>query len=54
MGVQGKTLDWPYIERWCAEHGTLGMLAEAKAEAAVVWEADELEGYQASSEGGDR
>lgn len=50
MGVQGKTLDWPYIERWCAEHGTLGMLAEAKAEAAVVWEADELEGYHAPPE----
>ena len=44
MGVQGeKSLDWPYIEKWCAEHGTLDVLAEAKAEAAVVWEADELE-----------
>ena len=44
MGVQGKnSLDWPYIEKWCAEHDTLDVLAEAKAEAAVVWEADELE-----------
>lgn len=43
MGVQGKkSLDWPYIERWCAEHDTLDVLAEAKAEASVVWEADEL------------
>lgn len=41
MQVQGKSLDWPYIERWCAEHGTLDVLAEAKAEASVVWEADE-------------
>lgn len=42
MGVQGNTkLDWPYIEKWCAEHGTLEVLAEAKAEAAVVWEDDE-------------
>ena len=44
LGVQGEnTLDWPYIEKWCAEHGTLDVLAEAKAEAAVVWEADEVE-----------
>jgi hypothetical protein len=44
MGVQGsKSLDWPYIERWCAQHDTLDVLAEAKAEASVVWEADELE-----------
>jgi len=43
MQVQGKSLDWPYIEKWCAEHDTLDVLAEAKAEAAVVWEADELE-----------
>jgi hypothetical protein len=41
MQVQGNSLDWPYIERWCAEHGTLDVLAEAKAEASVVWEADE-------------
>ena len=41
MQVQGKSLDWPYIERWCAQHGTLDVLADAKAEASVVWEADE-------------
>jgi len=42
MGVQGKAvLDWPYIETWCAEHGTLDVLAEAKAEAAPAWEDDE-------------
>lgn len=44
MGVQGeKSLDWPYIEHWCAQHDTLDVLAEAKSEASVVWEADELE-----------
>lgn len=44
MGVQGeKSLDWPYIEHWCAQHDTLDVLAEAKAEASVVWEADEME-----------
>jgi len=42
MAVQGEAaLDWPYIETWCAEHGTLEVLAEAKAEAALVWEDDE-------------
>jgi hypothetical protein len=41
MAVQGKSkLDWPYIEKWCALHGTLGVLAEAKAEAASAWEED--------------
>lgn len=43
MQVQGKSLDWPYIEHWCALHDTLDILAEAKAEASVVWEADERE-----------
>ena len=44
MGVQGeKSLDWPYIEHWCTLHETLDVLAEAKAEAAVVWEEDERE-----------
>lgn len=43
MQVQGPSLDWPYIEQWCGAHGTLEVLAEAKAEAAVVWEADERE-----------
>ena len=42
MAIQGETeLDWPYIEKWCAEHGTLEVLAEAKAEAAPAWEDDE-------------
>jgi len=36
--VQGKTLDWTYIEKWCGEHGTLEVLAEAKTEAAPAWE----------------
>jgi hypothetical protein len=38
LQVQGNTLDWPYIERWCAAHDTLDVLAEAKAEAAAAWE----------------
>jgi hypothetical protein len=46
LGVQGENaLDWPYIEKWCAEHGTLDVLAEAKAEAAVVWEARNRAGF---------
>ncbi len=41
MGVQGeRALDWSYIESWCSTHGTLEILAEAKAEAAPAWEDD--------------
>ncbi len=41
MAVQGESgLDWSYIEKWCVEHGTLEVLAAAKAEAAAAW-ADE-------------
>ena len=40
MQVQGQTLDWSYIEEWCADHGTLELLAQAKAEAAAAWEDD--------------
>jgi hypothetical protein len=39
MQVQGPArLDWLYIEEWCEKHGTLDLLAEAKAEAAYAWE----------------
>ena len=31
IGVQGDALDWPYIERWCATHGTSARLAELRA-----------------------
>lgn len=42
MAVQGRrVLDWPYIEKWCAEHGTLEVLTQAKAEAALAWEDEE-------------
>ena len=41
MQVQGKVLDWPYIEKWCAAHGTLEILTLAKADAALAWEDDE-------------
>lgn len=41
---QGEAkLDWSYIEGWGGEHGTLELLAEAKAEAAQVWEADGID-----------
>lgn len=40
MQVQGKALDWSYIETWCAEHGTLEVLAEAKEAATPAWEDD--------------
>lgn len=40
LQVQGRKLDWPYIEKWCGEHGTLELLAEAKEEAAKVWDDD--------------
>lgn len=45
LQVQKKSLDWPYIEHWCALHDTLDVLAEAKAEASVVWEADEFDSH---------
>ena len=39
LQVQGPArLDWPYIEEWCGQHGTLDLLEEAKAEAAFAWE----------------
>lgn len=39
LQVQGPArLDWPYIEEWCARHGTHELLAEAKSEAAPAWE----------------
>ena len=31
IGVQGEALDWPYVERWCAAHGTTARLAELRA-----------------------
>lgn len=43
MQVQGRSLDWSYIEEWCAQHGTLEVLAEAKAAAAPAWEDDGAE-----------
>ena len=41
MAVQGESkLDWPYIEKWCALHGTLEILSKAKSEASSVWDED--------------
>jgi len=42
IAVQGKSaLDWPYIDKWCREHGTTDVLAEAVAEATLAM--DDLE-----------
>lgn len=30
LGVQGDTLDFAYIERWCREHGTLDRLEDLR------------------------
>ena len=30
IGVQGGRLDWPYVEAWCAKHGTLRRLADVR------------------------
>lgn len=30
MGVQGDRLDWRYIEGWCEQHGTRGLLEEIR------------------------
>ena len=37
MQVQGRSLDWGWIEEWCRQHGTLELLARAKSEAAPAW-----------------
>jgi hypothetical protein len=31
IGVQGDLLDWPYIESWCARHGTGALLQQIRA-----------------------
>jgi hypothetical protein len=31
IGVQAGNLDWPYIEKWCAELNATSALAEARA-----------------------
>jgi hypothetical protein len=31
ISVQFKHLDWPYIERWCNEHGTTFLLQEIRS-----------------------
>jgi hypothetical protein len=28
LAVQGEYLDWPYIHRWCDQHGTRALLDE--------------------------
>jgi hypothetical protein len=32
IAVQGDRLDWPYIRKWCREHGTLELLEEIRFE----------------------
>jgi hypothetical protein len=36
VGVQGNRLDWPYIESWCAKHGTLSRLATVRETVPVI------------------
>ena len=37
IAVQGRSaLDWPYIDKWCREHGTVDVLAEAVTEASLA------------------
>jgi len=31
MAVQRAGLDWPYVEEWCRQHGTLRLLQEIRA-----------------------
>jgi len=35
IGVRHATLDWPYIERWCAEDGTLELLNKVRRESII-------------------
>jgi hypothetical protein len=30
ISIQANKLDWPYIEKWCKEHGTLALLQEIR------------------------
>ena len=30
IAVSGKVLDWAYVERWCDEHGTRGLLEDLR------------------------
>jgi hypothetical protein len=32
IALQRDSLDWPYINRWCTEHGTMALLENIKAE----------------------
>jgi len=32
LAVQGDSLDWPYIENWCDQHGTRGLLDQLRAD----------------------
>lgn len=35
MAAQHETLDWPYIEDWCRQHGTLEKLQELRTQLGV-------------------
>jgi hypothetical protein len=32
IAIKGDSLDWPYIERWCDEHGSRPLLEQIRAE----------------------
>ncbi len=34
LSVQQESLDWPYLESWCAKHGTLAQLHQLRDEVA--------------------
>jgi hypothetical protein len=33
---QADRLDWPYVRKWCGEHGTLGLLDDLRRELGAV------------------
>lgn len=36
LAVQRDSLDWPYLEHWCAQHGSAGKLAGLRADVASL------------------
>jgi hypothetical protein len=32
IGVSGKAIDWPYVERWCDQHGSRPLLEKIRGE----------------------
>jgi hypothetical protein len=36
VAVQRENLDWPYVERWCDQHGTRGLLDEIRRSTPII------------------